>query len=235
MKRILTSILMIAIMLTFSVSCFAASDTLTNDKLSASHAVCAKFSCDYSKLEDHTTGADADGDGFYSATTAGGLKVEVSSDEKGKTLVVHEITERDQNAAKWFKKQFAGMKNISPLEIFLVDESGSPLGLPAGTLVTLSNMKEGQQLIALTSDGKKTIVAGEFKNGVFVFRAVDADYYVVCTPADKKPEDKPILPEVGPDAKPPKTADRTPLTAMVALMLLSIAGIILVRKKLKKA
>lgn len=252
MKRLLTSLLCILMMLGLSMNCFAAKETLTNDKLSASHIVVAKYRCDYAAFEDYTVATDSDEDGVYQNTTEGGVDVTVDSDVKGKTLVVHEITDRDPAAAKWFQEQFAGLENIAPLEIFFADENGNRSELPVGTQITLDNLKPDQYVVALTTDGKKKTIVAEVVDGKIVFTAVDADYYVVCTPRDEVPENQPggqpgeqpeeqpqeqpkpeQLPSVGPDTQPPKTGDQTAVIFLSLLMVVSAAGAIVIGKKLK--
>ena len=219
MKRFLTSLLCIWMMMGLSIGCFAAEETLTNDKLSASHIVTAKYVCDYSKLENYTPIKDTDEDGVYTATTDSGLSIEARSDKKGLTLIVHEVTEDDVKAAEWFKEQFKGMKNIAPLEIFFIDENGTRIELPAGTEITLSNLKADQYIIGLSANGRKNRIAAAVKDGKLTFKSIaNCDYYVVCTP--------------GKAADQPQTGDNMIWPFMV-MMMLSAVGLIVVGKKLR--
>ena len=220
MKRIWTSLLCIFMMMGLSVGCFAAEETLTNDKLSASHIVTAKYVCDYYNMEHYTAAEDADEDGLYTATTESGLKIEVRSDKKGLILIVHEITEADKKAAEWFKEQFQGMKNIAPLEIFFIDETGKRIDLPNGTEITLSNLKADQYIIGFSSKGRKNRYAEAVKGGkITIQSASGSDYYVVCTP--------------GKAAGQPQTGDEAILWPFMAMMAISAAGVVIVGKKLK--
>lgn len=222
MKRIGTSILCILFMLCLSMGCFAAEDTLTNQKLSASHAVVANYVCDYSEL-DHYTTAEDEGGGVYTAETDTGLTVIIPEGKEGLTLVVHEVTEKDKEAAKWFKENFEGAKNIAPLEIFYIDANGNRINLPAGTEVILSGLKRDHYVVLLSADGKKFRLPAKVKDGAITFKTTAAsDYVVVCTPGPQ-----------GGGANQPETGDSTPLNLWFTLMALSAAGMIIVSKKLK--
>lgn len=251
MKKLLSSAIILIMLLCCATPCFGAEETLTNEKLSATHEVVAKYIRIYREEEGYTTLEGEDGK--FSDTTDSGLKVEleVEGQDENHALIIHEITSEDEEAAKWFQKHFAGAANIAPLEIFMADENGKRYELPAGTEITLTGLKEGQYVVRFSADGHKDRIPEAVKDGSITFKTIEAaDFYVVVTPAtggsgegesESRPEGGGQDPEGQKPAKPqkpagePDTGEQSLLWLWGTLMVMSAAGIIIVAKEMKKA
>ncbi len=260
MKKILSSAMILMMILCCATPCFAAKDTLNNEKLSASMDVEAKYIRLYTEEEGYTTIKGEDGK--FSETTDSGLKVELEAEEEKLSLIVHEVTAEDREAAKWFQMHFLGAGNIAPLEFFLADENGVRHELKAGTEITLTGLKEGQYVVRMSSDGHKDRIPEAVVNGSITFKTTEAaHYYVVVTPKiggsgegesetqkpetekpeTEKPETEKPETEKPETEKPenttgePDTGDHSHLWLWIGLMGVSFAGMIVVGRKMKKA
>lgn len=257
MKKILSSAMILMMILCCATPCFAAKDTLHNEKLSASMNVEAKYLRIYQKEDGYTSIKGEDGK--FSETTDSGLKVELEAEEEKLTLIVHEITAEDEAAAKWFQMHFLGAENIAPLEFFMADENGARHELKAGTEITLTGLKEGQYIVQVSADGHKDRIPEAVVNGSITFKTTEAgQYYVVVTPkiggsgegegesqpggeqggvqepeTDKPETQKPETERPGHTTGEPDTGDHSHLWLWIGLMAASAVGVAVVAKKRK--
>lgn len=174
MKKLLTVILTLVLLLSCSTVCFAAeeSDTYTAD-------VYAKYIGNSAKTEIVVP----DGADEIKVQLPDGTEIVVEDiPDDVYTLVIFPIPADEKEAHAWFTEVTSGKgTEIAPYEIYFVTAAGDKL-VPNGAEITMGVPDSIDQPIVLAVDKNNTVteLATAVKDGKITFTADDSDYYVLA-------------------------------------------------------
>ena len=216
--RSIITIALVAILFScLSFSCFAAETShIHQPQMSASHAVYVRViynidgKADYYKSDDYNEQGQ-----YYTVTTPDGITFRVYYPKGGLTLVIHEI--KEEAPLSWFNSLFPECKSITPYEIFFLNEWGGRVNLPDGIKIEIEGALPQEVMTLLNTKEQKTRLDAKVVDGVLTFySSADADYYVLGM---LKPQLAPTLPQTGDDSF---------IALWIAIMALSIMGIMII-------
>ena len=213
MKKIMTWLLTMIVILSASVTAFAAEpDDETIDV--------------YAKYVNHTewniVPVDAAGNG--STTLSDGTQITVGGAARsGWQLVIDPITEKD--ALDWIGDILNGKaKDLSPLHIYFIDASGNIKTADSVTVtVKLRSKLTDPAAYSLTSEGKTAGLTVTAKDGSLTFTTDGSPYYVLgekdngsTPPAGETPSDP---------GNSPQTGENSHMALWIALSAASVFGL----------
>lgn len=214
MKRIMTWLLTMIVILSASVTAFAAEPD--DETKQTSHVdVYAKY---LNNTEWNVVPVDAGGNG--STTLSDGTQITVSgAAQSGWQLVIDPITEQD--ALDWIGDVLNGKaKDLSPLHIYFIDASGNIRTADSVTVtVKLQENPNAPVAYSLTSEGKASGLTVSMENGSLTFTTDGSPFYVL----GEKVNGETSFPSKPGDS--PQTGDNSHMALWIVLLAVSVFGL----------
>ena len=216
MKRIMTWLLTMIVILSASVTAFAAEPD--DETKQTSHVdVYAKY---VNNTEWNVVPVDASGNG--STTLSDGTQINVSSAIlSGWQLAIDPITEKE--AVDWIGGVLDGKaKDLSPLHIYFINASGNIKAADGVTVtVKLSEKLTDPAAYSLTGEGTASGLTVSMEDGSLTFTTDGSPYYVL---GEKVSGGTPSTDETTSDTgDSPQTGDSSNMWLWVALTLVAVA------------
>lgn len=212
MRRILIVILTLICAFFVSMTCYAATEILTENKQSVSVYVAADFEKNTSDPERFYCKVNG---GKASVTLADGVTVSVSGIRAdGLTLVVMPITKAETEAWEWFESCLENYgTNLLPVDIYFIDENGNSVKFSGSfsVSVTTSDKYTEPSVFYLSPDGKVTIIKCTSDGKTVTFETDHNSYYVIAEKVSQIPS----------NSHSPKTGDKSNMPIWIALLLVS--------------
>ena len=225
MKKITAWLLTLIIVLSASVTAFAAETVLDGENRQTDIGVYAEY-IDNTDL--NTVPVDGSGEGTL--LLPDGTEINVGGvTESGWRLVIDPVTDRE--ALGWIESVLDGkLNNISAYHIFYINDSGN-IKAAKGVRVTIKLPKKLDDPLAysLTKEEKASQLTATEKDGKITFTTDAAPFYAIgekqgdkTGETDKTPSNAETSAEENSSAQ---TGDNSRLTLWIVLMLISAAGL----------
>lgn len=243
MKRLVTFFLICMLTAYSSVICYAGNSALTGEQEQAAFGIYATY---IAGETEYLTSPIKNGNGEIQLPDGSVITVSGVTDNN-LTLVVYPVTSQEAEAWEWFAACMEGKgKNISPFEIYFVDENGNRV-LADGVTISLLNTWKNPAVFSLNSDGTLTALSLQIRDDQMIFRANGSYYYVLAEKAEQEiPTEPTTEPTTEPETEPTtqgttgntsvnntgsgqasgaQTGDNTPLELYAALLLLGLTTV----------
>lgn len=183
MKKIVCGLLVLVMLLAFSVTSFAATDTLTNPGDQSEHDVFGSY--DESDPNVHTVKPDKNGN-FIVDNDKDIVVVDPVSDRADYKLVVRFFSPSNEEAISWIADCVDGIHDdILPFEVFYKDSKGNRVELEKGDKVSVTVDSTDVVLKSVAPDGTVIDVPFSINGGVLTFEAPGGKfcYYALAAKA----------------------------------------------------
>lgn len=213
MKRIITLIIMILMLVCSYMTCFAAD----YNEMSKS-SVYAKYN--FYKNSRINTSVIKNKKGIV--VNEGSLSVSVvfsTNDYDGCVLIVNSITRADKDAYKWIKTCLNGKNDkINAYEIYILDANNNRIELPNGTKIMIELSFSNQHVTGLSCEGKSKDISSVYEEGKICFNSSsDSDYYILFEKMNAKEF--------------PQTGDTSNIYLWIIIFLISLVGLFFITKQ----
>jgi hypothetical protein len=193
MKRLITVILMIALVVALPLTAFADVDTLDpNAKKSSSSNVNGTF--ESTDPDVYTVKPDDKGN-FKVDNGKDTITVDPVSDRSKYKVVVRFFSPTDEEALDWIAGAVDGLhEDILPFEIYYLDQNGNRVELEKGDVVTVAPVNATDIVLkSVAPDGRVVDVPFTVKDGVLTFKAPGGKfcYYALSGKAPLNPAPSP--------------------------------------------
>lgn len=222
MRKLVSIFLTTLVLLSCSVTAFAAETTINKESEQVDIGVYAK----YAKEEVWNT-VPTDDNGNAEATLPDGTKVTVSGiPDQNWQLVVEPITAAEKAAWDWMTGCVSGkIKNCSAFYVFFLDADGQEHPASGVTVtIKLPSKLSDPMTYALDKSGTPTKLDSTSSEGTLTFKANGSPYYILGEKTDGGTPVKPGTDPTTPDS--PKTGDDTHLVLWLVILLASAACIL---------
>jgi hypothetical protein len=178
MKRVITFLLVIVSLVSASITCFAAE--------SREAVECPVYGKYHSSNVDLHTAVIKNGKGTLTDSEGALFVVELNRKYNGYTLVVHPITESDEEAFAWFQSCVADdAVDISPYEIYLLNPNQERVELPNRTSIQVSVSDQSDSIMGVSYSGEASVIDSTYKSGKLTFKSTgQSNYYLICEKSD---------------------------------------------------
>lgn len=212
-------IAVLALVCAFSacMACYAAAETLAEEKRSVNIDVVADYvknTSDPKRFYGEIT------DGRATVTTDDGATVAVSGVQAdGLTLVVLPIMKSETAAWEWFSSCLKNYgTNLYPVDIYFIDKNGNRVEYNGSFSISITTPETYTEpsVFYLSTDGKVTPLDSTVNGNAVTFQISHNSYYVIAEKLQSTPDD--------PDS--PPTGDTSNKPLWIALVLVAGVGVV---------
>lgn len=203
MKRILTLISTLCIILSSSITCFAA-----NGYEIIENSVYAKYNFGNDNISNATI---ENGNATIALPNNSTVQIIINNKYDGYVLVIRLMTQEDSEAYDWLKNCIPNdISSFQAYDIYLLTSNNDRIELPNDTLIKISCSERNRSVIGISYNSKIQNITTSYENGYFTFSSTEqANYYLVYNKTPDETDES------------PQTGDNSPMTLWLTLLFIS--------------